>query len=49
MGLSKYTNEIKSDFDLFGLLGVEFISNQNYEAFIAKRKKHKYRQEKIRQ
>jgi hypothetical protein len=41
MGISKYLNEIKHDFNVFGLLDGEWHKyqlNTNYTAFLVKRK-----------
>ena len=44
MGISKYLNEIKTDFHVFGLeenTWKPFENNQNYTAFLIRRKKRK--------
>ena len=43
MGISKYLNEIRADFDIYGLINSEweiFELEIEYAAFLAKRKKH---------
>jgi len=43
MGISKYLNEIRADFDIYGLINSEweiFEPEIEYAAFLAKRKKH---------
>lgn len=42
MGISKYLEEIKSDFNVFGLIGEDWLvfeKNQRYEAFLIHKKR----------